>query len=292
MHHSKRGHLSGSRLARSPFCPLRATMPATAQDTIRYASDSGFPLQIAVQHAVDESARQTGWGVRYVEHGWVHPHDHQRGFIDLVLHSQKGPYFFVVECKRQRDATWVFMHHSGNAADRRHARPWVTHVEPERIEHHGWAHAPLDPPCPEGTYCALRGESASERNTLLEQTGSKLISATESLAHAERDFRRVGESSTRFYFPLLVTTAVLKVADFDPATVSLVDGKLAAAAVKDVPYVRFRKQLATRFVPLTPEDVGRLGDPSYSMESSIFVVRAESLIRFLTAFEPPESYTG
>ena len=264
-------------------------MPTTDQDAIRYASESGFPLQIAIQHAVDDAVRRTGWSVRYVEHGWVHPREQQRGFIDLVLQSHHGKYLFVVECKRQRDAIWVFMHYSGNASDCRHAKPWVTQASPDQILLHDWADRPLDPPCPEATFCALRGQNSSERNTLLERTGSELILATEALAHAERDFRQTNTESIRFYFPLIVTTAELKVADFDPASVSLGDGELTTATIRDVPFVRFRKQLATRFVSLSPDDVEQLGDPSYSMESSILVVRADCLVEFLSEFESPEN---
>lgn len=264
-------------------------MPSTDQDAIRYASESGFPLQIAVQHAVEDSVQRTGWSVRYVEHGWVHPHEEQRGFIDLVLHSHDGKYLFVVECKRQRDATWVFMHYSGTASNRRHAKPWVTRASPDRVLLHEWTDQPLDPAYPEATFCALRGQNSSERNTLLERTGAELILATEALAHAERDFRRTDTESVRFYFPLIVTTAELKVADFDPSSISLADGELTNAEIRDVPFVRFRKQLATRFVALSSGDIDLLGDPSYSMESSIFVVRADHLVEFLSEFEPPEN---
>lgn len=267
-------------------------MSTTDQDAIRYASDSGFPLQIAVQHAVDGSTARTGWSVRYVEHGWVHPEEEARGFMDLVLQSRRSSCFFVVECKRQRDATWVFMHYSGQAKPRRRAKPWVTQTSLEKVIYHGWAEAPLDPACSETTFCAVRGQNTSERNTLLERTGAELILATESLAHAERDFRRMDNVSTRLYFPLLVTTAKLKIADFDPTSVSLTNGELNSASIRDVPYVRFRKQLATRFEALAPAAADRTEDPSFSMESSLFVVRADCLIDFLSEFEPPEKYEG
>lgn len=263
-------------------------MPVSDQDAVRYASESGFPLQIAVQHAVDESVSTTGWSVRYVEHGWVHPQEQQKGFIDLVLHRDRGRHLLVVECKRQRDAAWVFMHYSGTAASRRHFRPWITHAGADRIVRHAWTDKPLDPACPEATFCAVRGQNSNERNTLLERTGSELVLATEALAHSERDLRVHGRSSVRYYYPLIVTTADLRVADFDPATVSLEDGEISAANVRNVPFLRFRKQLATRFVVLGPSDLTDRGDPSYTMESSIFVVHASRLVQFLAEFDPPD----
>jgi hypothetical protein len=263
-------------------------MPTSSADIIRYASDSGFPLQIAVQHAVDENVSKTGWNVRYVEHGWVHRRERQRGFIDLVLHAKRGELLFVVECKRQREAAWVFMHYSGKAIDRRHAKPWITHVHDNNFIKYGWSDLAVDPPCPEATFCALRGQTSAERNTLLERTGAELVLATEALASSERNFRRPQEETHRMYFPLVVTTASLKIADFEPTSVSLQDGELNDATVRDVPWVRLRKQLATRAVNLTPEDATGLGNPSYSLESSIFVVHCASLVDFLTQFEVPE----
>jgi hypothetical protein len=262
-------------------------MPASPQDAIRYASDSGFPLQIALQHAVEAGASRTGWQVRYIEHGWVHPEGGASGFIDLALDSRLGSCILVVECKRQRDATWVFMHHSGTAKDRRRAKAWVTHSIWDNVQTHSWMETPLDPACPEATFCAVRGQSSSDRATLLERLGSELVLATEALAHSERDFHKSQTVTTRTYFPVLVTTARLKVADFDPKSVSLEDGELVNASVRDVPYVRVRKQLATRFVKLREHQADRPEDPSHSMESTIFVVHASAFLDFLSAFDPP-----
>ena len=147
---------------------------------------------------------------------------------------------------------------------------------------------PLDPACPETTFCAVRGQNSSDRATLLEKAGSELVLATEALAHAERDFRKSESVLTRTYFPILVTTANLKVADFDPASVSLETAELTSATIRDVPFVRLRKQLATRFVQLGPRRTDRPEDPSFSLESTIFVVRASFFIDFLNQFEPPQ----
>jgi hypothetical protein len=267
-------------------------MPATSDTALRYASDSGFPFQIAVQHAVEEAVSHTGWRVRYVEHGWVHPENGQRGFIDLVLEHKHSNIQLVVECKRQRDTTWVFMHYSGNASARRHARVWVTDFDAVRQIQHGWVHAPFDPACPEATFCALRGQNANERSTLLERTGAELIVATESLAHSERDIGQKGTPSRRYYIPIIVTTANLKIAHFEPASVSLGDGELNKAEVQDVKCVRFRKQLNAQFTKLSAGDLARRGDPSYRMENTIVVVHSTALIGFLQDFEPPEQYAG
>ena len=260
-------------------------MSANDQDILQYVNESGFPLQIAIQHAVEASAKSTAWRVRYVEHGWVHPDALGKGFIDLVLHAFDGRQFLVVECKRRVDADWVFMHSSGRTSNRRHAKVWVTMAIDAEIRQHGWSDCQIDIPCPEVNFCAIRGQSKGDRVPMLERIGGDLVLATEALAHSERDFRTPAIRYLRAFTPVIVTTANLSVADFDPAAVSLLDGKAPAAKVIRVPWLRIRKQLATRFKQLSPADMADGGNPSYSMENTIFVVQAANFIDFLQAFD-------
>lgn len=260
-------------------------MSAKNQDILRYANESGFPLQIGLQHAVEAASQSMPWRVRYVEHGWVHPDQLGTGYIDLVLHAYNARQYLVIECKRKIDTDWVFMHSSGKVSDRRHAKIWVTDAIDSQIHRHGWANCQVDNPCPEANFCSVRGQKADDREPMLEKTAGQLILATEALAHAERDFRQASVSYLRTFTPVIVTTAILSVVDFDPSTVSLEDGKIPTGTVKQVPWLRLRKQLATRFSSLTQENVSDLGDPSYTMENTVFIVQATSLISFLQNFE-------
>ena len=260
-------------------------MSATDQDALRYANESGFPLQIGLQHAVEVANKVIPWSVRYVEHGWVHPEGLGNGYIDLVLQAYGARQCLVIESKRKVDAEWVFMHSSGQASNRRHAKVWVTEATGENVRRHGWTDCQVDGTCPEANFCALRGRSADDRETMLERAAGQLILATEALAHAERDFRSPTIHYVRTFTPVLVTTATLSVVEFDPATVSLADGKIPAGSVRRVPWLRLRKQLATRFIRLTADDFAIGGDPSYSMENTVFVVQAANLIAFLQDYE-------
>ena len=87
---------------------------ATDPDAIKIANDSGFPLQIAIGHQIDSNATD-GWTVRHSEHAWTNRNDQQSGFIDLVLQDQYKTTYLVLECKRVRQATWLFMHPNGTA---------------------------------------------------------------------------------------------------------------------------------------------------------------------------------
>ena len=260
-------------------------MPANDETVLRYANESGFPLQIGVQHAIKAAKSLIPWSVRYVEHGWVHPDQLGNGYIDLVLQAYGARQCLVVESKRKIETDWVFMHSSGQASNRRHAKVWVTEATGNNVLRHGWSDCQVDSNCPEANFCSVRGQGSDDREPMLERTAGQLILATEALAHAERDFRSPTMPYVRTFTPILVTTATLSVVEFDPSTVSLADGKIPCGTVRRVPWLRLRKQLATRFVRLTTDDYAVGGDPSYSMENTVFVVQASSLIEFLKDYE-------
>lgn len=42
---------------------------------------SGFPLQIGLEHYINETRKSHGWTVIYTEHSWKNPKDGASGFI-------------------------------------------------------------------------------------------------------------------------------------------------------------------------------------------------------------------
>ena len=254
------------------------------EDAIRMTNDSGYPLQIAVGHSVAAATREHGWTVRYTEHSW-NGIQGGRGFIDLVLQDWRKSTYLVVECERVRDTTWLFMHEDGKATGRRHAKAWVSREQSGgRLKCFDWRDTTLDPSSPEAVFCAIRGQSAGDRSTLIERIGGELISATEAFAYEEKDFHS-SDNMIRFYFNVIVTTARLKLATFALNGISLTDGMLASAIFHDVPFLRFRKQMSERGWDFTPEDYENNTDPAYEKESTVFVVRATALHDFLKEFE-------
>lgn len=86
---------------------------------------------------------------------------------------------------------------------------------------------------------------------------------------------------------MLVTTAKLTLARFAAAEVSLKDGKVDISDAQEVPFLRFRKQLS--FARSDAELDAYRTDPDridYAKERTVFIVQAEALSDFLTAFEP------
>ena len=255
---------------------------------LQIANDSGFPLQIAVEHQVTATTASHGWRVRYIEHSWINRQDDQSGFIDLVLQDHYATTFMVVECKRVREATWLFLRSDGADMKQRHSKSWISHYSNGVVKSFGWGDIAVDPPCHEALFCATRGQSTNDKRTMLERIGGELISATEALAIEEKDFRPSVDSSIRFYFNVIVTTADLKVAKFSPNDISLSDGTLASAEFEDVLFVRLRKQMSMREALLTSGDYNNNRKVSYSKENTVFIVRADAILEFLSQFKVPD----
>lgn len=247
-------------------------------------NSSGFPLQIAVEHLVGQTSKEHGWSVRYVEHAWFNRADERSGFIDLVLQDRFKTNIVVIECKRVRDSTWLFMRSDGMDKTRRHCKSWVSRYTDGRMKFFGWNDLATDPASVEAMYCTVRGQAADSK-PMLERVAAELVSSTEALAGEEKDYRPNLTPHVRFYFSAIVTTAELKVCCFAPERISLKDGAIPDADFRSVPYVRFRKQLSSRTKPLTPDDYSSDDDPTKRKEHSVFVVNCEALAGFLSSFE-------
>jgi hypothetical protein len=97
--------------------------------------------------------------------------------------------------------------------------------------------------------------------------------------------RRSGQTDIKVFFPIIVTTARLRLATFDPVTISLADGTLPGATFEDVPYVRFRKQLGVAHAPSARDDGSSWFDLAYPKENTVFVVQSSSINDFLREIE-------
>jgi hypothetical protein len=254
----------------------------------RVVNSSGFPLQIGIADFVKRTEPNHYCKVLYTEHSWHDPVADQGGFIDLVIEGVESKCIFVVECKRVLDTSWIFLNTKPVTSTRRHAKLWVTekgnHSGPLSL--FGWADATLEPRTPESTFCVVDGQDERSR-PMLERVASELISATENFAREDSIRVNAKSRGIHFYASVLVTTAKLALAQFTASEVSLKDGKVDVANAQEVPFLRFRKQLS--FARSDAEldayrtDLDRI---DYAKERTVFIVHAEALSDFLTAFEP------
>lgn len=256
---------------------------------LKVLNDSGYPLQLAVNEFIDAHSAEHGWRVRYIEHHWEMFDRQRTGFADIVATNRAGIAFAVVECKRVKDTEWILFHVDGKQHMRRHAQAWYSEYTGSGFARYGWSHFQIEPTCPEVNFCAVRGQSTGSGATLLERIAAEVAIATECIAHEHKDIRPIDQVDRKFFFPVIVTTAKLRLATFDRGTTRLEDGTLNDASFDDVPFVRFRKQLGV--ASLDPATRGALSghDISYRKESTVFVVHAPAINTFLAEFEATPS---
>lgn len=247
-------------------------------------NQSGFPLQIGLVSLVQRTTDQHGWKVLFVEHSWKNELDNDSGFIDIVLENKYGTSVMLVECKRVLDSSWIFLVPSQKSKPRRQAKAWLTRYANDCFKHMWWADLSLDPDSLESEFCVVPGQDPKSK-PMLERVAGEVVSATEAIAIEEKDYHAQRKDSLRMYFSVIVTTAKLQVCTFEPEKVSLANGKLADAVFKEVPYVRFRKQLTTRPATIPLNVVDGFYNFVRAKEHTVFVVNAEALPNFLAAFE-------
>jgi hypothetical protein len=255
---------------------------------IDIANRSGFPLQIAAAHEVERRESAQGWKVLQTEYAWTNPFNERSGFIDLLVTNEMETLVLVIECKRTLDATWVFLCDSELQRNRRHCKSWVVASPGQTFKHYAWRDVALDPASPQSEYCAVHGQK--DENPMLERIASTVISATEAIAEERRASESVSHKLPVMHFNVILTTANLTVVHVDPESVSLAEGTIPATAeATEVPFVRFRKQLAS--LAYKPPTDRPIGDKALAIakENTILVVKADQLRRFLAQFEIDEN---
>lgn len=226
------------------------------------------------------------WRVVGREHPWQS--EGSSGFADIVLTC--GNLFVVVECKRTRDASWMFPMPDDKQMSRSHAKVAWVDTKPHRQALAGWGNIQVYPNSPESDFCAVRGQGESDR-PMLERVATQVVAAADGLCE---DLVTLHERSARskVVIPAIVTNAELLVAQFDPAAVDLTGAEVTDAKFTSVPHVRFRKALgkAAPDLECEPEE---LRDLTESSVRSVFVVRASAFVDWIGALNiSPSDGTG
>lgn len=236
---------------------------------------SGFAFQLAVEAQLRDDVSH-GWDIVSRERPWLHAPSGDSGFVDLVL--QKHAATCVVECKRTRGGTWIFL---------------VPENDPPRVERiRGLWHAgvgkrqtcgvddfPLLPHSLESTFCSIRG-SGERDQSLLERVSSKLVRAVDCMAEEKMRIQSRGEEETYgVSIPIILTTAELRVCRFDPKAVSLSDGLVKDATYEPVRWIRLRKAFVTD-APYA-KSTSDFASAGLEQERTVLVLNAVHLVSFL-----------
>lgn len=271
----------------------------TNQDeTLKHIWKSGFPFQLRVEDEVRNTHSTHGWSIATREHPWTNAENESSGFIDLVLQQdQFVTYRMVMECKRvkaddKRQLQWVFLIPEKEQQETQMASclevggttTATTSIGGPNPGTEKWDHVQLWenvnvlPKSFESSICVLPSDD-SKRQPILEGLASGVIDSVEGLGQEEINIHRSGSHLSpllAFLFPIIVTNAEISICSFDPRNVSIVDGTLeaSAAVITNVPFIRFRKSLATTFPKGT---FSNLKEANEARELTVFVVNAIAL---------------
>lgn len=266
-------------------------------DLLDLLNGSGFPFQIGVRREIERTEETHGWKVDAEEHYWRHPETASSGFIDLVASHNNYIFTILIECKRvKEDGKWLFLMPRDYAGEKRRISALCTNgPDSEAKPFFGWCDFDFDPVSPEAAYCVFRGQD--EKKPMLERIADDLLPAVEGVGFEEMQIKVADKLSTgdwRLFLPLIVTNATLFTATFDADKVSMASGRLADGACQftPVPFVRFRKSLATHY-PGTGTRHGygnTLGRASRAKERTVLVVNSAALADSLRLLQvPPNS---
>ena len=236
-------------------------------------------------------ARIANWRTAVSEFPWQDPLSGDEKFLDLVVRANNAidPTAFVVECKRAREAHWIFLRKS-NADPGRDAivnvRARIMVRLPEGGTCDDWTDLPFIPGSPEADYCVVR-KGGKNSNELLEKTAAEIVRGAEALAVQEstlhwKSFRYSGNNAPpirRIYIPVIVTTAKLYICDADYSTVDPLTGEVPIESITEVPMMRFAKSLVLLDADRTAADsVEKVADQS---ERSVLIIQAAAFTEIL-----------
>jgi hypothetical protein len=240
-------------------------------------------LQLALEDAVRSTERRHRFEIEAREHPWKH--EDESGFIDLIL--GRSTMRLVCECKRTRDANWVFaVEH--DAADEQRARLLWTEVT-ARGPLSDWFNFLMETASPQSSFCMIRGQGEND-SPLLERLAGKLMSSVEALADEELRLRVPGDTrdNRRVYVPIVVTTARLWVCRYDPGKIDIATGRVDEAAFEEVQTIRFKKALSSAGTVEAEESqempYRRFRQVSRLQERTVFVVNSSAFVSLLESW--------
>lgn len=246
-------------------------------DLLRLVNAAGFLFQLRVQQEIESSFLKHQKQIIAREHHWCDPQTGREGFIDLIISTGTNGKM-IIECKRVRDANWVFLVPESSQETGLAHILWTSKLNDTR-QVAAWDPFVLTPPSLEAEFCIVRGQSQNQQ-PMLERISDLLLRSTECLAEEEFIYDRpIGKIGLRFYFPVIITTASLHVCRFDPSDVDIVSGELTQPNFHEVPFLRFTKSLSSRISSSTsPHDIAQ---SAMENRRTVFVVNSRKLDPFL-----------
>lgn len=245
-------------------------------------NSSGYPFQIAIEEEIKHHRNIHGWSIYLREHPWRNKEDGSEGFIDLII--GKGVVRFVIECKRLKEGIWIFPVYHENQKEVDKFKSCWSYNEPDKEPNIGWGELSMPPSSPQSDFCIIHGQDEKAK-PMLERIGGFLISSVE--AYGYEEILAEGHpnlDNLRLLIPCIVTSAKLKICNFKPSEISIKDGTVKDAQFKEVPYIRFRKNLVVQGIQQSSKAI-RLKELDKQMERSILIINSVHFTEFLNQCE-------
>ena len=251
--------------------------PETA--LLKTVNQSGFPLQLRVIEEIRQTHSQHGWTVVASEHPWNEPSAGRDGYADIVI--RKNTMRLIIECKRALDKAWIFLIQPEKNPSQKETRILWTDRAKDQPDISGWDNFLASPSAPASSFCVVHSDGGDKRTNILEELSKSLLPSVEAIASQELDLARPRRNpgELRFYFPVVVTTAELRICTIDTAQIDLATGTVRAADFQIVPMVAFQKPLSTSFRRLP--NLLDLSESNLSSERTIWIVNALKLVPIL-----------
>ena len=264
----------------NPMLYAEVPMAEPKESLLKLANATGYFFQERLRDEIRQTYGQHGWAVVADEHRWSA--NGEEGFIDLILESDNRR--MVIEAKRTRGGTWMFLVPDDNSHAEVRARCLSTTRSQEADPKADWCDLPVWPASPEAKFCVIRGHGDRDQ-PMLERLGGVLLRSTESLAEEELGLGKARPyGDQRLYFPTIVTNALMYVCFYDSAQIDLGTGDLPDGDIQQVNFIRFRKGLSTKLA--LQGELPNLKYANRAQERTIFVVHSTALVDVLEKWNP------
>jgi len=273
--------LSSRLLGRNDFHLIQSlggSMSSDVQGHLNLVNASGFLFQIKVEQEINDTSSTHRKSVLAHEHRWVNSETGDEGFIDLIVSAGTNGKL-IVECKRVREAEWVFLVPERERENQYARILWTRKLNGNR-QVASWDEFVFEPSSLNSEFCIVRGHGENQR-PMLERISTTLLHSVEAIAVEELTYERsIGRTGLRFYFPVIVTTASILACRYKSEEIDLVSGELQSGTFKEIPFIRFTKSLPSALgSSVIPGDISGAARES---RRTIFVVNASHLVPFLS----------
>jgi len=259
-------------------------MPETNDTFLNNTNNSGFLFQMRIEQEI-ETNKPGNWQPIAHEHRWRDPLDGKEGFVDLIL--EYGIERMVIECKKTRDASWIFLVPDNRGLTKRSRFLWTyegkVKQEVYRKKIFAWHDFSTNSNSLESSFCIVRGQGEKDA-PMLERLSGILLRSVERLATEELEFEKPSEGELHFYIPVIITIATLFTCRYDTNNVSIISGELSDAVFEEVPFIRFRKNLSTS---LPTQKLQNLQQANKENERTIFVINSNHIVKVLSEIKFP-----